>query len=245
MRHVNYHRWALYISELFSFAEGERVARVLELACGTGNLLLELAQAGYKVCGLDLSYEMAREAAARLHKFKLESEKKSNHPLPFAPCAWRGDMQNFAVAAPVDAVICLYDSFNYCAEPERARRLLNCAAAAVRRGGLFIFDVCTEHNCRRNFGNYYERESYLEVSYIRRAYFKPLRKIQVNEFFITDDFSRGPTLYERHEQRIYSLREIEAMLDPQQWVLAGRFDGMSRRPGTEKSDRVHFVLKRI
>jgi hypothetical protein len=40
------------------------------------------------------------------------------------------------------------------------------------------------------------------------------------------------------------LREIAAMIDPAQWTMAGCFDGMSRHPGTEKSDRVHFVLKR-
>jgi len=239
MRHVNYKRWAMYIIDLFGFAEGGRVERVVELACGTGNVLAELAQAGHKVFGLDLSFEMLKQAAERLSKLQVASCN-----LPFAPCFWRGDMKNFAVASPVDAVICLYDSFNYCLEPEAARRLLDGVAAAVRRGGLFIFDVCTEHTCRRNFNNFYERESYLEISYIRRAHFKPSRKIQVNEFFITDGFSRGPALYERHEQRIYSLQEITAMIDAQQWEVAGCFDGMSRRPGSEKSDRVHFVLKR-
>ncbi|MDZ7360921.1 MAG: methyltransferase domain-containing protein [candidate division KSB1 bacterium] len=236
MRHVNYKRWAMYIIELFGLAEGGRIERVLELACGTGNVLAELAQAGYKVFGLDSSFEMVQQAAERLSKLQ-----GANCKLPL--CC--GDMKNFAVVSPVDAVICLYDSFNYCLEPEAARELLDNAAAAVRRGGLFIFDVCTEHTCRRNFNNFFERDSFLEISYIRRAHFKPSRKIQVNEFFITDGFSRGPALYERHEQRIYSLQEINAMIDAQQWELAGCFDGMSRRPGSEKSDRVHFVLKRL
>ena len=255
MRHVNYTRWAMYIGDLFKFAEGPAVERVLELACGTGNLLIELAQDGYKVFGVDLSYHMARQAAARLKKLEVINPKPQaaaeyrssltdRWPLPTG-FVWCGDMQSFAVASPVDAVICLYDSFNYCLEPEGARRLLDEVARAVRRGGLFVFDVCTERNCRGHFNNYYERESYREVSYIRRAYYKPQRKVQINEFFIKDDFNGGPTLYERHEQRIYSLREINAMIDPQQWRVAGCFDGMSRRPGTEKSDRVHFVLKRI
>jgi hypothetical protein len=84
----------------------------------------------------------------------------------------------------------------------------------------------------------------LEISYIRHAYFKPHRKIQVNEFIIKDTFRRGPTVRERHEQRIYSLREINDMIDLQQWMRIGCFDGMSHRPGSEKSDRVHFVLRK-
>jgi len=252
MRHVNYMRWAMYIIELFKFAEGKRVERVLELACGTGNMLVEMSRAGYEVCGLDLSFDMVRQAASRLSKGQTANGKQQNHHSPFAlhllpigPRVWCGDMQNVAVTSPVDVMLCLYDSFNYCVEPAGARRLLQNAAGAVRPGGLFIFDVCTEHNCRKNFNNFYEREGYLEVSYIRRAHFKPYRKIQVNEFFITDVFSHGPTLYERHEQRIYSLPEIAEMIDPKEWTLVGVFDGMSQRPGSERSDRVHFVLRKL
>jgi len=245
MRHVNYKRWALYIGDLFKLTENVRVERVLELACGTGNMLVELAQAGYHVFGMDLSYDMIQQVTARLNKRQNHLSPLAFRPSLFAPRVWCGDMKNFAIASPVDAVICLYDSFNYCLEPASARRLLQSVAEAVRAGGLFIFDVCTEHNCRRHFLNYYERESYLEIAYIRRAYFKPYRKIQVNEFFITDTFRRGPTVRERHEQRIYSLQEIHDLIDPRQWTVAGCFDGMSHRPGSEKSDRVHFVLRRI
>jgi SAM-dependent methyltransferase len=199
------------------------------------------------VFGVDLSFDMVQQAADRLKKLAAANQKSKSAAESDALVAgfvWCGDMHNFAVAAPVDAVICLYDSFNYSLEPEKARRIMAQAANAVRPGGLFVFDVCTEHNCRRNFNNYYDRERYLDISYIRRAYFKPHRKLQINEFFITNDFNGGPTIFERHVQRIYSLREIDGMIDPHQWSVAGCFDGMSRRPGTEKSDRVHFVLRR-
>ncbi len=258
MRHVNYARWAMYVIDLFEWAAARRVHSVLELACGTGKMLVELAQAGFETYGLDSSFEMVKTAAARLARASEQAASMqaahadeallhaSSWPCTLATCrVWCGDMQNFAIATPVDAVICLYDSFNYCLEPEGARRILDGVAQAVRQDGLFIFDVCTERNCRRNFHNYYEREGFGMYSYIRRSHFKAYRKIQVNEFFITDEIAGGPTLYERHAQRIYSLREINAMIDPAQWKVVGCFDGMSRRPGTEKSDRVHFALKRI
>ena len=246
MRHVNYKRWALHIIDLLQLAEGERVKRVLELACGTGNMLAELVKAGYQVFGLDLSFAMLEQAARRLNRLYATGglEQTASLGLPAATYLWRGDMQHLAVATPMDAVICLYDSFNYCVAPESARRLLQRVAEAVRPGGLFIFDVCTERNCRRHFLNYYERDSYLEISYIRHAYFKPYRKIQVNEFFIADTFRRGPTVRERHEQRIYALQEINNMIEPRLWTVIGCFEGMSRQPGSEKSDRVHFVLRR-
>ncbi len=249
MRHVNYARWATYIMDLFDAAAKRPIQTVLELACGTGKMLVELSQAGYNVYGLDASYEMVKLATSRLSKLRRTNGVLSPVALDGRSvdlgAVWCGDMQNFTLAAPVDAAICLYDSFNYNLEIKSGRQLLNGVAQAVRPGGVFIFDICTVRNCRRNFNNYYEREGFGIYSYIRRAHFKPYRKIQVNEFFITDEITGGPAMYERHEQRIYTIREIHAMIDPRQWKLAGCFDGMSRRPGTEKSDRVHFVLERL
>jgi SAM-dependent methyltransferase len=244
MRHVNYVRWAEYIKDLFEWAGKRRIQSVLELACGTGKMLGELSQAGYRMYGLDSSLEMVKMAAYRLSK--LHTNGVLSHLMHGQRGAvWCGDMQSFALVAPVDAAICLYDSFNYSLEIESSRQLLDGVAQAVHAGGLFIFDVCTVHNCRRNFNNYYEREDFGMYSYIRRAHFKLYRKIQVNEFLITNEIDGGPILYERHEQRIYTLREIHAMIDPRQWKVAGCFDGMSRRAATEKSDRVHFVLERL
>lgn len=267
MRHVNYPRWAQYVIDLFRLASGRPVERVLELACGTGKMLAQLARAGYIVYGLDSSFAMVKLAANRLAEEKQAANgqwQDASHKeqslacnLPLAPCPllWCGDMRNCAIASPVDAAICLYDSFNYCLEPRDAGQLLDSVARAVRPGGLFIFDVCTQRNCRNNFRNYYERDGLNEFSYIRRSYFRPYRKMQINEFIITDE--RSPTsldsaakgksgpIYERHEQRIYLLREIRSLIDPEQWSVAGCFDGMSRRPGTERSDRVHFVLRRL
>jgi SAM-dependent methyltransferase len=257
MRHVNYPRWAQYVIDLFRLAKEKPVERVLELACGTGKMLVELSQAGYMVYGLDSSLAMLEMADDRLsearnkkHRIggKLEPDPcpRQAPALPVASCSvWCGDMRNFALASEVDAAICLYDSFNYCLEPDDARQLLANVAKAVRRGGVFIFDVCTHRNCRKNFRNYYERDHFGEFSYIRRAYYKPYRRIQINEFIITNEMAGGPPLYERHEQRIYFLREIRNLIDTGQWSLAGCFDGMSRRPGTEKSNRVHFVLRRV
>jgi SAM-dependent methyltransferase len=263
MRHVNYPRWANYIIDLFRLAIPENkealgVSRVLELACGTGKMLVELSRAGYIVYGMDSSYEMVKRAADRLAKaseqvYKPASAQRDTRSYfqisklaDLQTChVWCGDMTSCAVAMPFDAVICLYDSFNYCLNPQRARQLLECVANALRRGGVFIFDVCTQRNCRKNFRNYYEKDNFNDFSYVRRAYFKPYRKLQINEFIITNEPTGGAKLYERHEQRIYSLDEIREMIDARQWAIAGCFDGMSRRPGTEKSDRVHFVLKRL
>src|SRR4051794_20135059 len=51
---------ALVKKKLDQYAPGSR--NLLDLACGTGNLTLELARLGYRVNGLDSSQEMLTEA---------------------------------------------------------------------------------------------------------------------------------------------------------------------------------------
>ena len=246
MRHVNYVRWGKYIMELFTLAdfpthpnqwrESEkfrpRVQTVLELACGTGKILEELAKAGFIVYGVDRSFEMVQAAAQRL--------RRSGLPAKF----WCDDMRKVAATLQVDAVICLYDSLNYCLEPVAVAEVFRRVASLVRSGGLFIFDVCTRSNCRRNFHNYTESDHFGNLSYSRHAHYRPLSHLQINDFFIMDESRSGPALREQHVQRIYSLKELRAFATQSPWEEAGCFSNISHKPGTERADRVHFVFRR-
>jgi len=252
MRHVNDVRWYHYVMELFYLADGEsrfadssekpgssrvrkssQVQRVLDLACGSGQMLFQLAKRDFTVFGLDRSPEMVRRARQRLLARDLPA------------LLWCGDMRTVSTTTRFDAVLCLYDSMNYCLEPEEIEQVLARVAGVVRPGGLFIFDVCTRKNCRTNFRNYIENDVFGDLSYSRRSFYHPQKHLQINEFIIRDERHGGPTLREEHVQRIYALEEIRSLAAIGDWQETGCFSGMSRRPGSERSDRVHFVLKRV
>ncbi|MFQ5750570.1 MAG: hypothetical protein ACE5HI_01115, partial [bacterium] len=58
--------------------------------------------------------------------------------------------------------------------------------------------------------------------------------------------SDSASLYkEVHQQRIYRIDEIKRAIPLDCFKIVGIYDGFSNRLGSEKSDRVHFVLKRI
>ncbi len=245
MRHVNYPRWADYVMALFALADhpestapaqrgsGRRVSHVLELACGTGQLLTELARSGYQAYGCDRAQAMVAAARRRLLQ----------HGLPAS--VWCADMRAVVTQIQVDAVLCLYDSINYCLQEEDLQHLFIGVGQLVRSGGLFIFDICTQHNCRRNFRDYVEKDATADFSYTRHAYYKPYQRLQYNEFIIVDEANRGRVLREKHLQRIYAIKEIRAQIAASgRWHEVACYSGMSRRPGTEKAERVHFVLKR-
>lgn len=148
-----------------------------------------------------------------------------------------------AVRKIYDVVLCLYDSMNYCRELGAISTVMQSVSESVRPGGLLIFDVCTERNCRTHFVNYHERDAVDHYSFTRWSYYQPRKRMQINEFLIIDerDHSR---YHEVHQQKIFRIDEVKALCNSTQWLLLGCYDGFTRHAGHENSDRVHFVLRR-
>jgi 2-polyprenyl-3-methyl-5-hydroxy-6-metoxy-1,4-benzoquinol methylase len=231
MRHVNYGRWAEYLLDLFSNADIP-VKRVLDLACGTGNLLLKLTELDFEVAGFDSSEDMIKIAH--------EKAQKRGMRIPI----WRGTMQSFEVKRPFHACICTYDSINYCMHLDACHAVMSHTAEALYPGGVFIFDICTERNSSNFFRNYYEKDKINNHHYIRQSFYLKRQRVQVNEFIISSDLHSKALVRELHQQKIYRIDEIMNIIPMNRFKVVGIYDGFTNRPGTEKSDRVHFVLKR-
>lgn len=234
MRHVNYPRWYAYIRS-FTDRHEPLPHEVLEIGCGTGIMLERFRNDGWSVYGLDRSRHMVDAARDRLG------------PLDAGCALWVGDMRQFSLRRQVGLVICLYDSINYCLQEADLMSTFQCVSGAMAPGGLFIFDVVTQRNCRKNFSNYYERDYFNNVDYIRQSHYRRSRGLQINEFFLVFHGAAGTEhYYEKHVQRIYQLRKLEQVLRRQShWELLGIFNNFSRQKGTEKSDRVHFVVRKV
>ena len=232
MRHVDYHRWAQYITELFRKSQID-VRDVLDIACGTATVISKLHDFGYRVAAFDSSNTMVQVAKKKL------AEKEIDIPI------WQGSMHDFKIKEPMAAIICNYDSFNYCMDTTACISVLKNVAHALKPGGLFIFDISTAKNSKKNFKNYYETDQTDEFQYVRQSYYLANKKQQVNEFFINWKSKKHRRFREVHKQRIYKLDEIEQVIPSDSFELIGIYDDFSLRKGTEKSDRVHFVLKRL
>ena len=61
MQEVPYSQWADYIEKIWK-EQGQSPELVLDLACGTGSLSIELAQRGYDMIGVDQSQDMLGQA---------------------------------------------------------------------------------------------------------------------------------------------------------------------------------------
>ncbi len=232
MRHVNYQRWAYYLSDLFLKADIQ-VNDVLDISCGTGNLLIKLTNLKFKVAGFDESEKMVK-----LTQFKARN-KGMQIPV------WQGSMLQFEVKKLFHALICTYDSINYCMDLETCLSTIHHSSKALEKGGVFVFDICTEKNSRNNFQQYYEKDQTDDFQYVRQSSFSLQKKIQINEFHIMWNSNSAAVYKEKHLQRIYRIDEIKSIIPLDCFQIVGVYDGFSMRAGSEKSDRVHFVLKKI
>jgi SAM-dependent methyltransferase len=108
-----------------------QVESACDLACGTGNTLMELAGKGIRVTGVDLSPAMCRLARAKAKKLGLPAR------------IIRGDMRSFRLPEPVDLVLCEYDAVNHVPHRADLARVACAVSQALKPGGYFFFDVNT------------------------------------------------------------------------------------------------------
>lgn len=109
-----------------------------DLGCGTGELTLRLARAGYDMIGVDCSAEMLsilREKAA---------DGGAGDVLLLCQ-----DIAELDLYGTVRAAVSTFDAFNHIGPAERFRRALRRAALFLEPGGVLVFDMNTpyKHAC--------------------------------------------------------------------------------------------------
>ncbi len=229
MRHVDYGHWVRYVDGLLREVGGEP-RQLIELACGTGNATFALADLSYEIRGFDGCEAMVREAA--------EKSRYDGRGIVFDT----RDLRDLHDIDPTQAVVCLYDSMNYLLEPAHIDQALEQIHGVLIRGGTFIFDVCTEQNSLLHFDGVSDVEEGPGFRYTRRSDYHRGERLQVNDFVI--EFDDGRRHQETHVQHIYTIDDLHERIDASPLRLVSVFDGFSRRKGSERSDRVHFVLMR-
>lgn len=116
-------------------------AEVLDLACGQGRIAIPLAQAGYRITGLDYSghlLDVARQAAA-----------EAGVSITFH----RADMRDLPAewSERFDAVINIFTAFGYFESDAEDQKVLAGVARALKPGGQFLMDVSHRDRLARDF----------------------------------------------------------------------------------------------
>ena len=230
MRHVEYGKWASYIHALLQ-RFGHYPCNLVDLACGTGNMTLELSALGYAVSGVDRSASMLEVGR--------QKSKEASSDIDFL----QRDLRRLDGLGTFDAAVCIYDSFNYFLTLTEIQQAFDQVHGILRPDSLFVFDVCTEKNSLRYFNAVRDSEVGPGFTYKRHSYYDRAKQLQMNHFQIRFE-DRDGVWEEIHTQRIYPLEQIVAQIEESPFGLRGAFSGFTFKSGSERSDRIHFVLHR-
>lgn len=105
------------------------VKRVLELGCGSGRLICDMAGRGFSMTGVDLN-PMSLDYC----KKKLKRERNKAELVV-------GDMTNFQFDEPFDAAVNAINTFRHLETEEAALAHLNCVAEHLKPGGVFVLSL--------------------------------------------------------------------------------------------------------
>ena len=229
MHDVPYENWVSYIDQVLTKHLGEdRQSRiVLDMACGTGNITIPLAQLGYDMIGVDVSVDMLAQAQAKVDGQRI---------LFLAQ-----DMRDLDLYGTVDAAICACDGFNYILDAAQLGDVFKRVRMFLNDGGVFIFDMNTEYKFKQVLGSKCFVGEADGVSYEWENSFNA--ETGINEYHVTFAPGGDEPFEEVHYQRAYAVDMVLDLLKTAGFSTVEVFDGYSEAGLNEKSDRAVFIAR--
>ncbi len=209
---------------------------VLDLACGEGTFAVARAKKGLQVTGVDLSPQMLQ--------FARERAKEQNVNVEFV----LQDMRSLSFGESFDLATCWFDSLNYLLELEDLEKTFAGVYRALKKAGLFIFDMNTVHGLAVNWPRYpcYVQQDTAGLFEVHRPGYDFATNVATMKItgFVKEG-NRWTRMDEEHQERGYTLKDIRQCLQKagfQELACWGNLQEMSE-PKPD-SGRVWFVVQK-
>ena len=225
-------RATFFINEVKRFKD--KCQLVLDLACGTGSLAVELAKKQLEVIGIDASPDMLMLAR--------EKSQQASPQIMYL-CQPLEELDLYGTA---DAAFCMLDSLNHLEGKENLELAFGRLKFFIEPGGIFIFDMNTPYKHEHVLGNntfVYDTEEVYCVW--QNEYTKEEDCVQVD----LDFFQYEGESYYRSEESFteysYSDQTIKELLDKCEFDLLeiqGDYTGVS--PEINEERHVYIAKRR-
>lgn len=211
-------RWA----DLTESVLGRQRTKILELACGSAEISLELSLRGYSVLATDLSQDMLNKAKAK--------NKAEN--LRFEPL----NMISFDLNERFDAVLCYCDSINYLSDLSEVKSMFHSVRKHLNEGGIFIFDMHTPDRLQEFNEEFIEEGMIDDVPY---QWTIVTQDDQIHHHFAF--WKDGKVMQEFHVQHVFDLDEVLKLLHEEGFTteVIVDFDQDQNAPGEK-----YFIIGR-
>ena len=225
-----------------------KVKRILETGCGTGRILLGLAEKGYEAVGVDLNQTMVEYAAEKARERGLKME------------LYTADMAEFTLERPCDGAFCAISTFRYLLTDEQIKGHLECMAAALRPGAVYAIDLELlgdpekfEVGLQDEWELVHEEPEKIEVksefSYLTPPNLERMRILAEGHIFYKSDEEEYEFM-QWEAMRVWPLAELRRFIDDTPFSIVkwyepkGVWDVDQEFEPDEESERVVVVLKR-
>lgn len=197
-----------------------------DLGCGTGELTLMLAQAGYDMIGIDQSEEM----------LCVVRDKAEQLGLSGGLLLLQQDLCALDLYGTIRGAVSTFDTLNHI--PDLDKAIAN-AAFFMEKGGVFLFDMNTPYKHQAVLGeNVFTFEEEDARCVWRNHYDPDARRVTIT---VDIDYQEtGEHFHEEFFEYTYTLEEIQAALEKNGFTLESVCDGESFGPLTEESERYFF-----
>ena len=227
---VGYAGWADFFERVFA-REGVQPRLILDLACGTGSLTRLLADRGYEMIGADASPDMLMQAMQNT----MDCDPR--------PLFLNQRMEDLDLYGTVDVCLCCLDSINYVTDPDTLQKAFERVHLFLEpKTGLFVFDVNTPEKFARIDGNAYVREDEAVFCVWQAAVEDGLCAYQFDIF--ERDGEAWTRAQETHEERVYPLEQLAAMLERAGFSEIKTYGDQSFSSVRGGEDRVYFTARK-
>ena len=232
-QNVDYPARADYIADLLS-QNGVTGGILLDLACGTGSLSVEMAKKGFEVIGVDSSGEMLSIA--------MNNAYEAEQNILFL-CQ---QMQSLDLYGTIGSAICTLDSINHLTEKSDVQAAFDRVSLFMEKDGIFVFDVNTPYKHREILA---DNSFVYEADGVYCVWQNTLERDTDTVRIDLDIFEEiEPDIYERSQEsfceRAYEISELEAMLTKAGFETVAVYDEMTEQPPHEKSQRVFITARK-
>lgn len=242
---IDYVAWADFVERCFDRFLPSRPDMVLDLACGTGSMTLELARRGYDMIGVDGSVDMLSVAQSRA-----AADACAGNILYL-----QQDMRDFELYGTVGAVTCCLDSLNYLLSDEDVRSCFATVHNYLDPNGLFLFDVNTPYKFQHIYGDcayILEDEIPCDETKTARAIYCGWQNDYDEEsgicrFDLTlfEEMADGTYVRseEQQKERCYSSKKLTHLLRECGFDLLGIWKDFDFSAPTEHTERYYFAAR--
>jgi ubiquinone/menaquinone biosynthesis C-methylase UbiE len=226
MNDIDYKKWTSFIIDKIG-----KKYKVLEAACGTGNITSILSENNYKITAFDLSEDMLMKAYEKIDRNTGVRLLNQN-------------MTDFKIEGKFDASICCCDGVNYLNKNE-AFSYFKRVWEHLNDDSIFLFDISTQYKYETMFNETYVYDDG-KVFYVWENMMDEENNevnVEIN-FFVKDSSNKYERITEVQTQYIYSSSEIIRLLNKAGFTDIKIYDDYNDENYTDTSLRAVFCCKK-